>query len=61
MNIITSLMIVLIFFAIVFLLICCKHVILPKCPAFLLAIVRKIEKKLFWNSLLRAILETFYF
>ena len=38
---------------------CCKFTIMPKCPSCIRNVLLKIERKLFWNSVLRACLETY--
>ena len=41
------------------LVVCCKFTVYPKCPTCFKKILTKLERKLFWNSVLRACLETY--
>lgn len=41
------------------LVLCCKYVLVPACPSCFRGLITKIEHKLFWNSLLRAFMETY--
>ena len=60
MSMITVVFALFAFLLVVLLILCCKYTILPRCPVCFMTILRKIERKLFWNSLLRALLETYY-
>mmetsp|Transcript_10546 Transcript_10546/g.14228 ORF Transcript_10546/g.14228 Transcript_10546/m.14228 type:complete len:194 (+) Transcript_10546:787-1368(+) len=60
MNIVTVLFMGCLFVTVVALVFCIRYTIMQCCPSFCLKITRKIERKLFWNSLLRACLETYY-
>ena len=58
-NLIIVFLVLTVFFIAVLLILCCKYVVLKRCPGCCKAILRKVESKLFWNSVLRAMLETY--
>ena len=62
-TIIMDLMIVLVaitvIFSLILLLLLCKSLALTLCPSFFKAMVTKLLRKLMWNSVLRAILESY--
>lgn len=60
MNIITVLLLLFLLFVVFSIVLCCKYTIMPRCPGCFSTILAKIERKLFWNSVLRAFLETYY-
>lgn len=60
MNIITVLFILSMIFLVICIVLCCKYSIGHRCPSCFGTILGKIERKLFWNSLLRAFLEMYY-
>ena len=59
-NILTFLLILFLVVLLIILILFCKRVITPRCPSFFRDIVTVIERKLFWNSVLRACLETYF-
>jgi len=60
MNVLTVLLLLCLFIALVSLVLCCKHTVMPKCPSCFIGLIAKIEHKIFWNSILRACLETYF-
>ena len=58
-NILTIVIAISLFIFVLILLYCCKFVIMPICPGCCKTMIKKIERKLFWNSLLRACLEMY--
>ena len=59
MNVLTLLLVFIFFVAVILLVVCCKYVVLPVCPGCCKTIISKVERKLFWNSVLRACLEMY--
>ena len=59
MNILFLVLVFVIFVTIILLVGCCKYIIIPMCPGCCNTVIRKVERKIFWNSVLRACLETY--
>ena len=59
MNLLMVLVAMTLLTLVILLVLCCKHVVVPACPSCFRSLLQKIERKLFWNSVCRAILETY--
>ena len=61
MNLMVVLLMLSLFIFVVLLVLFCRYAILSKkCPSCFTTVLKKIQSKLFWNSLLRALLETYF-
>lgn len=60
MNVLQVLLGIVLVLIVISLVLCCKFVILPMCPSCFRTLLQKIERKLFWNTFLRAFLETYF-
>ena len=59
MNVLTVLLALTLFILVVGLVLVCKFTVLPRCCGCFKNMMMKLERKLFWNSLLRAFLEMY--
>ena len=58
-NIFLVIVAVALIMVVIFLVVTCRKTIIPRCPSLVQDIVKKIEMKLMFNSVLRALLETY--
>ena len=59
MNFLMVLFALSLLFSLILLVLCCKYVLVPACPSCFRGLITKVEHKLFWNSLLRAFMESY--
>ena len=59
MNILMIVLLLFLLVVIIVLVLLCKHYVIPRCPNCFKTLIDKIYRKLFWNSVLRACLESY--
>ena len=59
MNVFLIFMFLLVVTLLIVIILICKRTVLPKCPNFIITVLKKLEMKLMFNSILRSLLETY--